>query len=86
MHFNINLVRQVRAAVVQRSSLDAGLVRHDFQLRVEAGAAGRAEEVLVDLARGTGNIVIRRFAYESGLSVSHKERSNSVSSFLFLLN
>jgi hypothetical protein len=63
VQLNVNLVGQVGAAIVQGPGLDARLVGHDFQLSVEAGAARRAEEVLVDLARGTGDVVVRRLAY-----------------------
>jgi len=40
----------VGGAPVQATTLDASDVGHDLQLGVEAGAAGAAEEVLVDLA------------------------------------
>lgn len=57
IELNINLALQVRLPVVQSSGLDDRVVRHDIQLGVQTRAAVRAEEVLVDLAAGAGDVI-----------------------------
>lgn len=57
IELDINLAPQVCLATIQSARLDAGVVRHHLQLGVQARAAGWAEEMLVDFARGTDDIV-----------------------------
>lgn len=56
VELNSNLVAQACRAAVERAGLDAGHVRHDLELGVQAGAAVAAEEVLVNLARFADSI------------------------------
>lgn len=57
VELNIDFTPQIRLATIQGTSLDTGVVRHHLQLGVQAGTAGWAEEVLVDLAGGSDNVV-----------------------------
>ena len=57
IELDINLAPQVRLAAIQSASLDAGVIRHHLQLGVQTRAAGWAEEMLVDFARVTDDIV-----------------------------
>lgn len=57
IELDINLAPQVRFAAIQSTRLDAGVVRHHLQLGIQARAAGWAEEMLVDFARVTNDIV-----------------------------
>lgn len=54
---NINLAIQLSTLVIQGPGLNAGHIRHDLKLGVNSRAAGRAEEVLVDLAASTLGVV-----------------------------
>lgn len=57
IELNIDLALQVRLPVIQSAGLDDCVVGHDLQLGVQARAAVGAEEVLVDLATGAGDVV-----------------------------
>lgn len=52
-----DLVVERGLAAVERAGLDADGRGHHLELRVERGAAGAAEEVLVDLARVALDVV-----------------------------
>lgn len=61
--FDIDLVPQARGAAVEPAGLDDDLARHDVQLGVQAGAAVGAEEVVVDFARGAGDVALLGGSY-----------------------
>lgn len=52
-----DLATEAGGAAVQGASLDDGGLGHDIELRVQAGATVATEEVLVVLARVTGDVV-----------------------------
>lgn len=58
IELNTDLASEAGHPSVQAARLDASLIRHHFQLRVQAGAAVRAEEMLVDLAASTLRVPI----------------------------
>lgn len=55
---DVDLVSQARGAAVEAAGLDDDLAGHDVQLGVQAGAAVGAEEVVVGLARGAGDVAL----------------------------
>lgn len=62
VEFDADTVPETRRPTIERTGLDAGHVGHDLELRVEAGTAVGAEEVFVDLARVTDDIISFRGA------------------------
>ena len=53
---NPDLPTQARRPTIQSTRLNARNIGHDFELRVQRRSALAAEEVLVDLARGTFDV------------------------------
>lgn len=54
---NIDLPIQIRRTPIQSPGLDAGHIGHDLELGVQTRAAGRTEEVLIDLAAIADSVV-----------------------------
>lgn len=58
IELNIHLPIHVGRTSIQSTSLDDDVVGHELQIGVQARAAGRAEEVLVDLAAVADGVVV----------------------------
>ena len=56
--FNTNLVVKVGLALIKTSSLDDDLSLHNVKAGIQAGTAVTTEEVVVDLARGSSDVVL----------------------------
>ena len=55
---NANLVVKVGLALVETTSLDDDLSLHNVKAGIQAGTAVTTEEVVVDLARGSSDVVL----------------------------
>ena len=57
IELDINLATKVSLAAIQCPGLDTGHLGHDLDFGIEAGAAGGAEEVLVNFAACADGVV-----------------------------
>lgn len=64
VELDVDLV-QVGLALVQAAGLDDDLALHNVELSEQARAAVAAEEVVVDLARGSDDVALLGRAYET---------------------
>lgn len=65
VELDVDLVVQVGLALVQAAGLDDDLALHNVKLGEQAGAAVAAEEVVVDLTRGSDDVALLGRAYET---------------------
>lgn len=58
VEFDVDLVVEIRLAIVETSGLDDDVAWHDVEARVQAGAAVGAEEVAVVLSRSASYVTV----------------------------
>jgi hypothetical protein len=70
--FHTNLSK-VRSSTIKSTSFDARHIRHDFQFSVQRAAAGRTEEMFVNLSGGANSVVRLESSNERSIALCDLE-------------